>query len=592
MDKPLIYFCVSMVIGCLCALILKNNLVLDVAIAASFFTCIFLTCEKRYTLIMTGFFIIGFLSFNFYFDINLDNKSSCAFRIITKNKFSAVGSYEGRNINIIGNIFDVNEGEKIRATGEFKKDIDYSRGNLGTFKVKYIENRQKDIISYLYSFRKSIYREFYWRLGENNTAKIMSVAFGDTSYLSMEDKYDFKKLGIVHVISVSGLHILIIFKALESFLPLEISIITAAVYAVFTGAQAATLRSLIMIIILKLSKKFSKNYDAFSALSMAAMILLMAKPYYVIDIGFALSFLSTLGISLFHKKLSRILYRFPDKINESLSLTLSAQSLSMPYVLFTIKNFALGFLLGDLFLIPMYSVIVVLSNIALVTCFIKPIFNIMCMLINITMAAINGGTSLLVKISPPMVYMSTINIIFILSLYPCYIFIKKGYKKFKFAPIILGLVIIIYQYNFFPKIDQVTLKSGSGFVVRYRGRNILISDYKINNEEEKSELQGRFNINSFMTNSEADYKIVINEKYLVYIPKVQGINNIIQVTSLNNNGSVIDLRGDRLRYKTINWPENYAIMKIDINTKNKNIDLPRNNINFQIFMDKAMVYKD
>ncbi|AGK97060.1 ComEC/Rec2 family competence protein [Clostridium pasteurianum] len=591
MDKPLIYFCISMVIGCLCAFILKNNLVLDVAIAASFFICIFLTCEKKYTLIMVGFFILGFLSFNFYFDINLDNKSSYTVRIITKNKFYAVGSYEGRNINISGNIFDVNEGEKIRATGEFKKDIDYSKGNLGTLKVKYIENSQEDIISHLYSFRKNIYRKFYWRLGENNTAKIMSVAFGDTSYLSMEDKYDFKKLGIVHVISVSGLHMVIIFKSLESFLNLEISIIVAAIYAIFTGAQAATLRSLIMIIILKLSKKFSKNYDAFSALSMAAMVLLMAKPYYVIDIGFALSFLSTLGISLFYKKLSKILYRLPDKINESVSLTLSAQSLSMPYVLFTIKNFALGFLLGDLFLIPMYSVIVVLSNIALVTCFIQPIFNILCMLINIVMAAISGGTSLLVKISPPMVYMSTINIIFILSLYPCYIFIKKGYEKFKFAPIILGLAIIIYQYNFFPKIDQVSLKSGSGFIVRYKGNNILISNYKIDNDEEKSELQGRFNVNSFMTNFEADYKIIINKKYLIYIPKAQGINNVIQVTSLDNNSSVIDLRGDRLRYKTVNWIENYAIMKIDINKENKKIDLPKSNIDFEIFMDKVIVYE-
>ncbi|MDF2502863.1 ComEC/Rec2 family competence protein [Clostridium sp.] len=593
MDKPLIYFCISMAIGCFCALILQNNLLLDVAIATSFLICMFLTCEKKYFFIITGFFIVGFLSFNLYFNINLNNKTTYVVRIITKNKFYAIGSYEGRNINLSGNILDVNQGEKITITGDFKREIDFKSGSIGTLKVKEVKQKQNDMISKLYFFRKDIYRKFYWRLGENNTAKIMSVAFGDTSYLSLEDKYDFKKLGIVHVISVSGLHIIIIFKALESFLNLEISILVAAIYAIFTGAQAATIRSLIMIIILKLSKKFSKNYDTYSSLSMAAMLLLFVKPYYIIDIGFALSFLSTLGISLFYKKLSKTLYKLPNKINESISLTLSAQSLSMPYVLFTIKNFALGFLLGDFFLIPLYSILVVLANIALVTSFIRPIFNIMCIPINIIMIAINGGTALLMKIAPPMIYFSYINIIFILSLYLCYIFVKKGYSKFKFAPIILFLSMLVYQYNFLPKIEHVSLKSGSGFIVRYKGKDILVSNYKIKDDEEKHEIQGRFNVNSFMTNYDSDYKIIVNKKYLIYIPKCEGINNNhIKVTKMDNKTSLIDFSSDTVQYKSINGSKDYDIIKFDSNKKNKSIDLPKSNINFQIFMDKIIVFKE
>jgi competence protein ComEC len=582
-----------MAIGCFCALILQNNLLLDVAIATSFLICMFLTCEKKYFFIITGFFIVGFLSFNLYFNINLNNKTTYVVRIITKNKFYAIGSYEGRNINLSGNILDVNQGEKITITGDFKREIDFKSGSIGTLKVKEVKQKQNDMISKLYFFRKDIYRKFYWRLGENNTAKIMSVAFGDTSYLSLEDKYDFKKLGIVHVISVSGLHIIIIFKALESFLNLEISILVAAIYAIFTGAQAATIRSLIMIIILKLSKKFSKNYDTYSSLSMAAMLLLFVKPYYIIDIGFALSFLSTLGISLFYKKLSKTLYKLPNKINESISLTLSAQSLSMPYVLFTIKNFALGFLLGDFFLIPLYSILVVLANIALVTSFIRPIFNIMCIPINIIMIAINGGTALLMKIAPPMIYFSYINIIFILSLYLCYIFVKKGYSKFKFAPIILFLSMLVYQYNFLPKIEHVSLKSGSGFIVRYKGKDILVSNYKIKDDEEKHEIQGRFNVNSFMTNYDSDYKIIVNKKYLIYIPKCEGINNNhIKVTKMDNKTSLIDFSSDTVQYKSINGSKDYDIIKFDSNKKNKSIDLPKSNINFQIFMDKIIVFKE
>ncbi|UZW12658.1 ComEC/Rec2 family competence protein [Clostridium pasteurianum] len=592
MDKPLVYFCISMIMGCICGLILQINLFLDVAIAASFFIIIVLSCEKKYSFIIIGFFIIGFINFNLYFKLDLNNKSSYTFRIITKNKFYATGNYKGRNISISGNIFDVQQGEKITVTGEFEKNIDYENGSLGDFKVKYVKDKQRDTISYLYSFRKNIYNKFYWKFGERNTAKIMSVAFGDTSYLSMEDKYDFKKLGIVHVISVSGLHMAIIFKVLESFLNLQISIFISIIYTIFTGSQAATLRSLIMIIVLKLSKKLTKNYDAFSSLSIAAMILLMIKPYYVINIGFGLSFLSTLGIILFYKKLSKVLYRLPLRLNESISLTLSAQSLSMPYVLFSIKNFALGFLLGDLFIIPLYSIIVILSNIALVVSFIKPIFNLVCAFINIIMMSINGGTVSLMKASPPIVYISTINTIFILFLYPCYILIKKGYEKLKFAPIILFLAIIIYQYNFFPKIDHVALKNGSGFIVRYRGEDILIANYEIKDEDEKSRLQGMLSVDTFMSNYSEDYKIAI-AKYLIYIPKCQGKeNNIIKVIKKDNRISLIDFKGDTVKYKTMKMNKNYDIMKVNINKKNRSIDLPKNNINFQIFADRVIVYTD
>lgn len=57
-----------------------------------------------------------------------------------------------------------------------------------------------------------------------------------------------------------------------------------------------------MIIILKLSKKVFRKYDSLSSISLAAIIILLNKPYYILDIGFMLSFLSTLGILLYNKK--------------------------------------------------------------------------------------------------------------------------------------------------------------------------------------------------------------------------------------------------------------------------------------------------
>jgi len=109
---------------------------------------------------------------------------------------------------------------------------------------------------------------------------------------------------------------------------------------------------------------------------LAAIILLIIRPFSILDIGFMLSFLCVLGIIVYNKKMKKVLYKLPSALNESFSLSLSSQIFSTPYAIVALKTFSLGFLFSNLLLLPLYTVVVVLGNIGLVCSAFYKIFNL------------------------------------------------------------------------------------------------------------------------------------------------------------------------------------------------------------------------
>ena len=66
----------------------------------------------------------------------------------------------------------------------------------------------------------------------------MGVCFGDSGYIEKTQKEDFKKLGISHVISVSGLHMSIVYKVLEIILGYKIAILSSfVIYDIYRRAS-------------------------------------------------------------------------------------------------------------------------------------------------------------------------------------------------------------------------------------------------------------------------------------------------------------------------------------------------------------------
>ncbi|KYH28561.1 ComEC family competence protein [Clostridium thermopalmarium DSM 5974] len=443
MKRPLTYYALAVYIACLNLMFLQINIIFAILMTIIFVAVIFFTQNIKGFILILCFFIIGCLSFFIYF--NVDIGGSAKFRIIEKSRGSYIGDYRGRKVILYGNLSNIELGEKIVVKGNFSDDKDYSKGVIGKYKIKSCSKGRTDFLKKVYDFKEKLYYKYSKVLGDKNAGVIMAACYGDTKYLNFQIKEEINKLGISHIISVSGFHLAIVYKLLEKVLGIKLGLVGSFLYMIFTGAEAATIRSYVMILILKLSKVFYKNYDGLSSLSLSAIIIFIIKPYYVLDIGCTLSFLATLGIIIYNGKIQRALYMLPKELNENLSVTLSAQIFAMPYTMCTIENISMFFIPGNLMLAPLYSFVVLLGTLGIIFVKFDMLFRIITSLLYSTMISIEGGTYLLLKIAPSLSEYNYFYGIVMLAMFMSYVFIKHGYKELMYFPAALMCFIIMYN---------------------------------------------------------------------------------------------------------------------------------------------------
>lgn len=125
---------------------------------------------------------------------------------------------------------------------------------------------------------------------------------GDTLYA------DLKTTGTVHVISASGLHVVIVGLTvawLLSRVPLprwaQLALLAAllGLYAAATGLHSPMVRSVVMVLVTSSALLFRREPDGLSALAASGVANLLWIPEDVADVGFQLSYLAVAGLILF-----------------------------------------------------------------------------------------------------------------------------------------------------------------------------------------------------------------------------------------------------------------------------------------------------
>ena len=122
--------------------------------------------------------------------------------------------------------------------------------------------------------------------------------------LSME----FNQIGLQHILAISGFHFSIIALffgyILKKILPHSIALITLIValtgYFLFIGPSASVQRAWVAVIFYLIGQLCGFNTRPLNLLGLGLTLELLANPLFVLNLGFQLSFLSTLGILLFY----------------------------------------------------------------------------------------------------------------------------------------------------------------------------------------------------------------------------------------------------------------------------------------------------
>jgi competence protein ComEC len=469
--RPLIFYCIALIFGCYSAAFVLNNTFLGAVFAASFLACIFFTMRSKLVIVAATFFVLGFVNYILYFE--MVPAEYCSFRLQKLQGSSSLGNYRGRKILLKGDLEAFKEGEILFATGEFKEEPRYERGIIGEFYISSVKKSQSDFLSKIYVFKNKLYNKYKDEIGEDAAGEVMAASFGDISKVKSEAMTEMSELGIIHVISVSGLHMAIIYKLCEGTLGFGFGMFLSLLYCVFTGAEPSTVRSLIMIIVFKLSKKVYKNYDPLSSFSMAAIIILFINPTNAHDIGALLSFLSVLGIFLFYNRLKKVLWILPNKLNDYISLTLSAQVFSLPICIMVFNSVSTATIQGNIFLVPLYSALLLLGNLSMLAYGINFIFKWICWLLKVVFWAIQGGKEVLLFVSTGVLYMSYIEACILIIIYISYFLFKKGYKKFVWLPLFSVIFYLASAFTFVPKIEYVKVGYNKGIIYRSGLQSIL-----------------------------------------------------------------------------------------------------------------------
>ena len=213
-------------------------------------------------------------------------------------------------------------------------------------------------------------------------AVLSALTVGDKEELSDDIIETYSVSGASHVLALSGLHIGFLY-ALFWFLfrplwhrwqrlkPMFLLVIVLFLwgFAFLTGLSPSVVRSVIMFSLLALSNLQPEKPLTLNTLAATAFLMLLYNPFWLFDVGFQLSFTAVAAILLIQPGLYALLTvknRLLRYLWGIATVSVAAQIGTAPLVLLYFSRFSTHFLLTNLWVIPMVSLIMYAAVILLV----------------------------------------------------------------------------------------------------------------------------------------------------------------------------------------------------------------------------------
>lgn len=220
--------------------------------------------------------------------------------------------------------------------------------------------------------RQRIVGQYEKYIGQAASVEIVSaLVLGHRNELSSETFDLFSNTGTIHILSVSGMHVGIIFGFILFLLyplPRNARWLSALglvwLYAVFAGLAPSVLRASLMISLYVISRLFYLQNNTLQVLSLTAFLLLLASPQFLFEVGFQLSFLAVLGILWAYPLLKKMYYpkhRIFKRVWDLLYISIAAQLFTAPLTLYYFHYFPNFFLLANILVVFPASIIMVLG---------------------------------------------------------------------------------------------------------------------------------------------------------------------------------------------------------------------------------------
>lgn len=298
MDRPMVQLYMGLLAG---SILYFANAYMGMFIAAAWMIVYLIILMKArfeayLTAVILGFTLLSFINCHLYFYSDSPEEIEVV-RIEAARTGYYIASHKNKTIKLFvggsqGDKQEIQIGRKYLINGDFKSKPDYTKGISGEFYGESLMPLKEDLIYKGYKVKQELYEKVSKAIDEEGAGVILALSCGDSSYIDYSKREEFSFLGISHIISVSGLHVALIYNLLKKFTGKKISLLLLLVFVIFTGGKSSTVRAFIMIVTMSMSVNVKRRYEPISALALAAFIILLMRPYAFLDVGYVLSFLA------------------------------------------------------------------------------------------------------------------------------------------------------------------------------------------------------------------------------------------------------------------------------------------------------------
>ncbi|HLU23228.1 MAG TPA: DNA internalization-related competence protein ComEC/Rec2 [Bacillaceae bacterium] len=239
-------------------------------------------------------------------------------------------------------------------------------------------NLQKSPIHHLRNMRAKAINFIKQQFPDPLQPYAIALLLGDKSLLSEDTYRYYQKIGVVHLLAISGLHIgLIVGLLYYVFLLIGITkekifwflVVLLPIYAILCGANPPVSRAVLMTLFILSAKKWRIPITTIDALSISFIVFLIWNPYLINNIGFQLSYSVSYSLIISSQRILAGLSYLRLLFNVSVISMLA----SLPILIYHFYEFSLVSIFTNILYVPFYTTIVLPSIIIL---FFLSIFSI------------------------------------------------------------------------------------------------------------------------------------------------------------------------------------------------------------------------
>ena len=239
--------------------------------------------------------------------------------------------------------------------------------------LKHIIPIHRNLIHKALIIREKIIQMFKERgIKGERLALVAAITLGQKSMLDPEQKLNFMKAGVMHIMAVSGLHAVILslfvfsllffMKRRFNVLRIIITILILWAFAFVTGLTPSVLRATLMFSFLQAGKMMKRPANGINSVLASAVLLIVLRPSVIFDAGFLLSYSAVIYIIMFYNDFYLLLHFknwLTDKIWQSVVITLVAQAGTLPLTIMLFNRFPTYFILANVTIVPVSNLLIV-----------------------------------------------------------------------------------------------------------------------------------------------------------------------------------------------------------------------------------------